>query len=84
MACRVAVINGALSIVVDDDTRAYMAELLAGSPAAAAGIPVVEVPEARHHLMLDQPLAVVAALRSILASWDPIGRPPPDVPSSRP
>ena len=80
MSCRVAVVNGARSTIVDDDTRAYMAELLAGSPAAAAGIPVVEVPEARHHLMIDQPLAVVAAMRSILAAWDPLGRPPPDVP----
>ena len=84
MACRVAVINGARSAVVDDDTRAYMAELLAGSPAAVVGIPVVEVPEARHHLMLDQPIAVVAALRSILASWDPLGQPPPQVPGDRP
>src|ERR1700738_1937176 len=28
--------------------------------------PVVEVPEARHHVMLDQPLAFVAALRMLL------------------
>jgi len=31
--------------------------------------PVVEVPEARHHVMLDQPLAFVAALRTLLDSW---------------
>jgi pimeloyl-ACP methyl ester carboxylesterase len=31
--------------------------------------PVVEVPEARHHVMLDQPLAFVAALRMLLDSW---------------
>ena len=80
MSCRVAVVNGALSAIVDADTRAYMSELLAGSPAAAVGIPVVEVPEARHHLMVDQPLAVVAAVRSILATWDPIGEPTPEVP----
>jgi hypothetical protein len=29
----------------------------------------VVVPEARHHLMLDQPLALVAALRGLLAGW---------------
>jgi len=31
--------------------------------------PVVEVPEARHHVMLDQPLAFVAELRMLLDSW---------------
>ena len=31
--------------------------------------PVVEVPEARHHVMLDQPLGFVAALRMLLDSW---------------
>ena len=31
--------------------------------------PVVEVPEARHHVMLDQPLAFVAALRMLLDGW---------------
>ena len=32
--------------------------------------PVVEVPEAGHHLMLDQPLLLVTALRALLADWD--------------
>jgi len=32
-------------------------------------MPFVEIPEARHHLTLDQPLAFVAALRSVLALW---------------
>jgi len=31
--------------------------------------PVVEMPEARHHVMLDQPLGFVAALRMLLDSW---------------
>src|SRR5580692_7978550 len=31
--------------------------------------PVVEVPEARHHVMLDQPLAFIAALRMLLDGW---------------
>jgi pimeloyl-ACP methyl ester carboxylesterase len=30
---------------------------------------LVEVPEARHHVMLDHPLAFVAALRTLLDSW---------------
>jgi hypothetical protein len=32
-------------------------------------IPIVAVPEARHHLMLDQPLAFVTALRTIVEIW---------------
>jgi pimeloyl-ACP methyl ester carboxylesterase len=75
-ACRIAIVNGQRSAIVDDDVRAYTAELLAGSPAAAAGVPVIEVPEAHHHLLLDQPLATVTALRAVLAAWAPIGAPP--------
>ncbi len=74
-ACRIAVVNGERSSIVDAEVRAYMAELLAGSPAATAGVPFVEVPEAHHHLLLDQPLAVVTALRSVLAAWRPLGEP---------
>lgn len=36
---------------------------------APPGTPVVVIPEAHHHLMLDQPLAFVAALRGLLAGW---------------
>jgi pimeloyl-ACP methyl ester carboxylesterase len=32
--------------------------------------PVVEVPEAGHHMMLDQPLLLLTALRAILADWE--------------
>lgn len=31
---------------------------------------VVDVPAAGHHVMLDQPLALVAAIRVLLAAWD--------------
>lgn len=80
-ACRFAVINGADSAVVSPDTRTYMAELLADSPAAVAGVPFVEVPEAQHHVLLDQPIALITALRAVLAAWDPVGRPPAAVPA---
>jgi pimeloyl-ACP methyl ester carboxylesterase len=30
---------------------------------------VIEIPDAHHHVMADQPLAVVAAIRSLLAAW---------------
>jgi pimeloyl-ACP methyl ester carboxylesterase len=32
--------------------------------------PVVEIPQAGHHMMLDQPLMLVTALRTLLADWD--------------
>lgn len=32
--------------------------------------PVVEIPAAGHHMMLDQPLLVLTALRTILADWE--------------
>ena len=60
---RQAIIYGQNSKLFDDDSAAYIRELGGGH------IPMVAVPEAEHHLMLDQPLAFVAALRSILACW---------------
>ena len=32
--------------------------------------PVIEIPEAYHNIMLDQPLLLVAGLRTLLADWE--------------
>jgi pimeloyl-ACP methyl ester carboxylesterase len=32
-------------------------------------LPVVDLPDAGHHPMLDQPLALVTGLRTLLAFW---------------
>jgi pimeloyl-ACP methyl ester carboxylesterase len=32
--------------------------------------PVIEIPAARHHVMLDQPLALVTGIRTLLSDWD--------------
>lgn len=32
--------------------------------------PVIEIPAAGHHIMLDQPIALVAAIRTLLSDWD--------------
>lgn len=61
--CRVALFTGEKSIIVPHDTAAYMYELMGRVS------PVVEIPEAHHHLTIDQPLAFVAALRTLLADW---------------
>lgn len=36
---------------------------------APRGTPMVPIPDADHHVMVDQPLAFVAALRGLLAGW---------------
>ena len=56
----VACINGEQSRLVTPEVAARLAGHL---PAAVH----TSVPEARHHLMVDQPLAFVAALRTVLA-----------------
>jgi pimeloyl-ACP methyl ester carboxylesterase len=75
-ACRLAIVTGQRSAIVDDEVIAHMQQLVAGSPAGTAGVPFVKVPEAHHHLLLDQPLATVTALRAILATWRPVGAAP--------
>lgn len=74
-ACRLAYVHGERSAIVDDEVVAYVRELVADAPAAAAGVPIVEVPDAHHHLLLDEPLATVTAVRAILAAWAPVGAP---------
>jgi pimeloyl-ACP methyl ester carboxylesterase len=61
--CRVALFRAEFGLVTPG-IGAYMYELL------DRNAPVVEIPEAHHHLMLDQPLALIAALRAILADWE--------------
>jgi pimeloyl-ACP methyl ester carboxylesterase len=61
--CRAALLFGENSALVSRATASYMSSLL--GPDA----PIVEVPEAQHHVMLDQPLAFVAALRALLQGW---------------
>ena len=64
ISTRVALFRGDLSVVVPPDIAEYMYEML------DRNAPVVSIPEAHHHLMLDQPIAFVAALRTLLADWD--------------
>jgi pimeloyl-ACP methyl ester carboxylesterase len=62
--CRIAVFRGEHSILLPPEIGEYMFNLLGRSA------PVVEIPQAQHHIMLDQPLALVAALRALLADWN--------------
>lgn len=60
---RKALVHGEKSRVFRPDSAAYLRELTGGS------MPIVEIPDAHHHLMLDQPLAFAAAVRELLESW---------------
>ena len=58
-----ALIRGAKSQLFQPEDAAYLLGLI------APGSPYVEIPEAEHHVMIDQPLAFVAGLRALLAGW---------------
>jgi pimeloyl-ACP methyl ester carboxylesterase len=62
--CRIAIFRGEKSVLMPPEIGEYMFNLL-GRQA-----PVVEIPQSRHHVMLDQPLALIAALRALLADWE--------------
>ncbi|MEC7144654.1 MAG: alpha/beta hydrolase, partial [Actinomycetota bacterium] len=69
--CRVALLRCEYGLVTPD-IGDYMYEQL-GRVA-----PVIELPTAGHHPMLDVPLILITALRSLLADWDhsrPLRRP---------
>ncbi|MGH0033488.1 MAG: alpha/beta fold hydrolase [Myxococcota bacterium] len=61
--CRVALFRAEHGLVTPDIGE-YMYELL------GRNAPVIEVPDAYHHLMLDQPLAFITGLRAVLADWE--------------
>ncbi len=63
VGCRLALFRAQYGLVTPD-IREYMVELL------DRNAPVIEIPEAYHHLLLDQPLAFLAALRALLADWE--------------
>jgi pimeloyl-ACP methyl ester carboxylesterase len=61
--CRVALFRAEHGIVTQQ-----LSEVMYDRLGRAA--PVVEIPAAGHHIMLDQPIALVAALRTLLSDWD--------------
>ena len=63
LRCRVGVLYGEESYLFSQDIADYMFKVLDES------VPFVGIPEARHHVFLDQPLAFVSALRTLLAEW---------------
>jgi pimeloyl-ACP methyl ester carboxylesterase len=69
--CRFALLRSEHGLVTADIGRFMYNEL-------GRVTPVIEIPEAGHHAMLDQPLLLLTALRTLLADWDhsqPLRRP---------
>lgn len=62
-ACPLALMWGERSGLMRPEIVRYMAGI---APPAS---PKIAIPDADHHVMLDQPLAFVAAVRALLAGW---------------
>ena len=63
MKCPVALMWGSRSKLMSGKLLEYVMTV------APEGTPKIEIPDAEHHVMIDQPLAFVAALRGLLAGW---------------
>lgn len=63
MRCPVALFIGEHSERINEQSRAHMRRSFDGR------IPMVELANCRHHVMLDDPLGLVAALRTQLSNW---------------
>ena len=62
-ACPLAFLYGEWSTIVPAELRARQQ---AHTP---PGTPFIGIPASRHHILIDQPLALVAALRTLLSIW---------------
>ncbi|HUZ10346.1 MAG TPA: alpha/beta hydrolase [Acidimicrobiales bacterium] len=71
VSCRVALLRAEFGLVTPD-IGTFMYERL------GRNTPVVEIPLAYHHVMLDQPLSLVTAIRTLLADWRHSSAAPPD------
>jgi len=61
--CRVALLRAEHGIM-----SAQMSDVMYDRLGRVA--PVIEIPAAAHHVMLDQPIALIAAIRTLLSDWD--------------
>jgi pimeloyl-ACP methyl ester carboxylesterase len=61
--CRLALLRSEHGLVTEDIGRSMF-------NAMGRVTPVIELPEAGHHAMLDQPLTLLTALRTLLGDWE--------------
>ena len=62
LQCPLAFIRGARSSLMQAETWDYMRGVFTASP-------FITVPDAEHHLVLDQPLATAAAIHALIEAW---------------
>lgn len=62
-ACPLALVRGEHSTVLSLQAAQDMVALTGGR------MPLVDIPNAWHHLQVDQPLALVSVLRTLMAAW---------------
>ena len=60
--CEVALVRGERGMATTDITES-VAEILGGH------VPVTLVPDAGHHIMFDQPIALIALLQTLIGQW---------------
>lgn len=65
VSCPLVMLAGERSKLMTAAARTYMSSI------APADTPWVLIPDADHHVLLDQPLALTAALRALLSVWPP-------------
>ena len=63
VTCRLALLRSEHGLVTEDIGASMFDRL-------GRVTPVIEIPEAGHHAMLDQPLILLTALRSLMADWE--------------
>ncbi|HRE01596.1 MAG TPA: alpha/beta hydrolase, partial [Ilumatobacteraceae bacterium] len=61
--CRLALLRAQYGLVTPDIGRAMFERM-------GRVTPVIELPQAGHHPMVDQPLVLITALRALLGDWD--------------
>ena len=62
-----ALVRGAESSVMTREVADFMVGVGAGN---SGTVSLVEIPEGHHHLMFDQPFALLVAIRALLAGWE--------------
>ena len=61
-ACDVALVRGERGMATKDITEETRAKL-------GGDVPVILIPDSGHHIMLDQPIAMIAVLQTLLSQW---------------
>ena len=62
-----AIIYGEQSLLFNPDSVDYVREMI--EEEGQQNFPIIGIPHAAHHLMLDQPIAFVSTLRMVLGAW---------------